>query len=340
MVMMMVMMMIVMGCNSGGVGGGEGAAGVEGRGLNEVISSSRQVFLETFLSFSDLLKGIFGITADTTKKAVGERLDKVGEAVNVAKSKLEGLKITDNYNVIKAKADGIITKAIDTLKKIVDGVSKIKGATDTANDKIASAIGDAEDASPADKESVKGLIEGISMICEASRGVGIDFKGDANKIIADSKEIGKLFGATANANEAKALSGANRAVIAVSGADILAAIEAAKDSTSKNAGDINAATNAYDIAIATKNHADAHNDVKTNASVLAAGLALRGMAKDGKLATVANHAPKEGINAVLSRAVSKIVNEIMFNIRRTVDKCLKDVNDCIEENFSSEVKSK
>ncbi|WP_038358590.1 variable large family protein [Borrelia hispanica] len=337
---MIVMMMVVMGCNSGGVKEGKGISGGVGSGLNEVISGARQVFLETFLSFNDLLKGAFGITADTTKEAVGERLGKVGEAVNVVKSKLEGLKIAENYSFIKDKADSIITKAIGILEKLINGASKIKNATGSAVGKIASVTGDTDNAEPADIESTKNLIAGISLICESAKEVGIGLKGNANKTIADSKEIGKLFNQTANANDSKALDGAGRAVSSASGADILAAIEAVKDKSSVAAGNINAAKNAYDIAIANKSNSDITDNVKTNASAIAAGLALRAMAKNGKLATHATNAPGQAVNAVLIGAVGKTVNEIVSTIRRTVDQCLKDVNDCLEEYSSSEVKSK
>ncbi|AFI32105.1 variable large family protein [Borrelia crocidurae] len=335
--MVMMVVMMVMGCNSGGVKGGGGSEG--GSDLSGIISSARKEFLDAFLSFGELLKDVLGFNLDTTKKEVGEHLGNVGEAVNVVKGKLESLKSNVQFNLIKDKADGIITKAIDTLKKIVDGVSKIKGATGGANDKIASATADNNDAVPADTVSVKSLVEGISIIYEAAKEVKVDSKGNADKTIADSKEIAKLFNVTGNV-AATGLKAANVALNAASGADILAAIEAVKAGTSKPAGQISAAKDAYDIAVATKNDTDASVDVREKGSVIAAGLALRGMAKDGKLATKATDAPHEGINAVLSRAVSKTVNEIMFNIRRTVDKCLKDVNDCIEENFNSEVKSK
>ncbi|UPA11359.1 variable large family protein (plasmid) [Borrelia parkeri] len=331
---------LLLSCGSGQQAADAGKTGSEkGTGsLSEVIASSRQLFLDAFVSFGNLLKEAFGLTADTTKKAVGERLGKVGEAVKIAKDKLEELKGNEQFNLIKDKAESTINKAIDTLRKIVEGASKIKDATGSANGKVGGNVGDTEDAEKADAASVKGLVEGISMIYEAAKEVGVDLKGNANKQIEDSKEVGNLFNATANVTDAKALSGASKAVIAASGADILAAIEAVKD-TSKPAGQITAATNAFEIAIANKSNGNATH-VQTNASAIAAGLALRAMAKDGKLATKANDAPKEGINAVLIGVVGKTVNEIVSIVRRTVDKCLKDVDDCIKEDSSSVVKAK
>ncbi|UPA15704.1 variable large family protein [Borrelia turicatae] len=320
--------------------GKTGTAGGEQQGtgsLSEVISSARQLFLDAFVSFGNLLKGVLGLTVDTTKKEVGEQLGRLGEAVQVVKDKLEGLKGNEQFNLIKDKADSVITKAIGILKKIVEGASKIKDATVDAGDKVANAV-DAGSANPADKKSVTDLVEGINLIYEAAKAVGVESKGTADKKIADSKEVGKLFNDTGNVGDGNALKGANVALNAASGADILSAIEAVKDK-SDVAGNIDQAKNAYDIAIANKNHGNATH-VQTNASAIAAGLALRAMAKNGKLATAANHAPKEGINAVLIGAVSKTVDEIVSTIRRTVDKCLKDIDDCIKEDSSSEVKSK
>ncbi|AHH11792.1 Variable major outer membrane lipoprotein (plasmid) [Borrelia coriaceae ATCC 43381] len=175
------------------------------------------------------------------------------------------------------------------------------------------------------------------MIYEAAKAVGTEPKGDAKKAIAYSKEFGNLFKDTDEANNANALAGANRPVHTVSGADILAAIGEVKD-ISKGADDIANAKNAYEIAIANKNNGNATH-VQANASVIAAGLALKAMAKDGKLATNAN-APHEGINSVLSIAVSETVNEIIFTIRRTIDKCLKNVSDCIKSDSTNELKAK
>ncbi|AHH04420.1 Variable major outer membrane lipoprotein (plasmid) [Borrelia nietonii YOR] len=338
----LITLFLLLSCGSGQQpqAGKDGEAATGGKSLSAVIASSRQLFLYAFVSFGNLLKETFGLTADTTKKAVGEQLGKVGEAVKIAKDKLEELKGNEQFDLIKDKAETTIIKAIDTLGKIVEGARKIKDATGSANGKVGGNVGDTEDAAPANTASVKGLVEGINLIYEAAKEAGTEPKGNANKTIDDSKEIAKLFKGTGDVGgDAKALSGARRAVIAASGADILAVIEAAKD-TSKQAGNISAAKNAYDIAVATKDDTNAHDDIKTNASAIAAGLALRAMAKDGKLATVATHAPGQAVSAVLIGVVGKTVNEIVSIVRKTVDKCLKDIFDCIKEDSSSVVKSK
>ncbi|WP_434757133.1 variable large family protein (plasmid) [Borrelia puertoricensis] len=339
---LLITLFLLLSCGSGqqsvdAANGGGAATG--GSSLSSVISSSRQLFLDAFVAFGGLLKEAFGITADTTKKSVGEQLGEVGDAVKVVKDKLEGMKENEQFNLIKDKAETTITKAIDILKKIVEGTNKIKEATKDAGDKIASATADNNDAKQADAASVKGLVEGFNLIYGAAKDAGTEPKGDANKPIADSKEIGNLFNATANAADATALKAAHVALNAASGADILAAIEAAKGSTSNNAADITAAKDAFDIAVANKKEGNAHADVREKGPVIAAGLALKAMAKDGKLAT-SNNAPKDGINAVLIGVVSKTVNEIVSTIRKTVDKCLKDIDDCIKKDPSSEVKSK
>ncbi|ASJ27656.1 variable large family protein [Borrelia turicatae] len=337
----LISLFLLLSCGSGQLQAGkDGEAATGGSSLSAVISISRQLFLDAFVSFGNLLKGLLGLTVDTTKKEVGEQLGKLGEAVQLVKVKLEELKGNEQFNLIKDKAESTINKAIGTLGKIFEGASKIKDATGSANGKVGGKVDDTENAAPANTESVKGLVEGINLIYEAAKEIGVDLKGNANKQIEDSKEIAKLFKDTGDVGaDAKALSGAKRAVIAASGSDILAAIEAAKD-TSKQAGNISAAKNAYDIAVANKDNTDAGADVRDKGPVIAAGLALRAMAKDGKLATVATHAPGQAVNAVLIGVVGKTVNEIVSIVRRTVDKCLKDVDDCIKEDSSSVVKAK
>ncbi|UPA17501.1 variable large family protein (plasmid) [Borrelia coriaceae] len=307
------------------------------------ISNLRQIFLDVFASFGDMLKDPFGITAATTKKSVGEQLGKVGEAVKSAKSKLESIKSGSGYDLIKDKAETLIAKAIKTLKKIVNGTNKIKEATKDADDQIANAGSSNADAVKADETSVKNLVKGISMVYEASKDADVAPKGDARKATgSDCKAVGKLFG-TNGSLAGSELKAANVALNVASGADILAAIEAAnKDGQEKPASTINLAKDAYDIAIANNSGSNDAEDaaVKQNASVIVAGLALKAMARGGKLAINTTHAPQEGVNAVLSRAVGKTVSEIVFTIRRTVDKCLKDVSECIKENSTSNEKSK
>ncbi|WP_330730460.1 variable large family protein [Borrelia turicatae] len=322
---LLMILFLLLSCGSGqqAVDAANGGAAATGeKSLSSVISSARQLFLDAFVSFGELLKEAFGLTADTTKKEVGEQLGKLGEAVQLAKDRLEELKGNEQFNLIKDKVESTINKAIDTLGKIVEGASKIKDATGSANGKV----GDTEDAAPANTVSVKGLVEGFNLIYEAAKEAGTEPKGNANKTIDDSKEIAKLFKGTGDVgDDAKALSGARRA-----------AIEAVKDKDDA-AAQMSVAKNAYDIAIANKSNGNVTH-VQTNASAISAGLALRAMAKGGKLATKANDAPKDGINAVLIGVVSKTVNEIISTIRRTVDKCLRDIDDCIKEDSSSVVK--
>ncbi|WP_051428605.1 variable large family protein [Borrelia coriaceae] len=303
------------------------------------ISNLRQGFLDIFASFGDLLKDTFGITAVTTKKGVGEQLGKIGDATNSAKTKLESIKLDESYNLIKDKAETLITKAIDILGKIVDGATKIKDAT-VDDSPVGGKVTDTENAEPAEEKSVKGLIEGINLIYEVSKGVGTAPKGNDKKKIADSKEVAELFNLTSNVNSnTKALDGINRAVSAASGADILAAIRVVKDKKAV-AVDIQNAKDAYDIAIANKSNSNiSDGEVNTNASAIAAGLALKAMVKGGKLATKATHAPGQAVNTVLIGIVDKTVNEIVSTIRRTVDRCLKDVSNCIKVDSTSELKA-
>ncbi|AHH11457.1 variable large family protein (plasmid) [Borrelia coriaceae] len=296
------------------------------------ISNLRQNFLDIFTSFSDMFTDAFGITTETTKKQVGEHLGKVGDAVQAVKGKLENIKADENFDLIKDKAESIIIKAIETLGKIVEGTNKIKVATKDANGPIGGHTTDNQSAVQAIKASVEGLVEGISMIYRTAKEANIDSKGEAKKTITNVQAVGKLFGTNSEVNggNGSELKAAHIALTAVSGADILAAIDAVKDQSGVP-GNIDAATNAFEMAIA--NASGANNitgDVNTNASAIAAGIALKAMAQNGKLATVATHAPGKEVNALLIETVTKTLNELLSTIRRTVDKCLKDVSDLIK----------
>ncbi|AHH04491.1 Variable outer membrane protein (plasmid) [Borrelia nietonii YOR] len=104
----------------------------------------------------------------------------------------------------------------------------------------------------------------------------------------DKKKIGKLFGGkNGDANggaEDKHTAAASASIGAVSGADILKAIAAA-DPSAKRDGKINEASDAAALALAKGTSADNEDQIKDSArkdAIIAAGIALRAMAKDDK----------------------------------------------------------
>ncbi|WP_419255393.1 variable large family protein [Borreliella afzelii] len=143
-------------------------------------------------------------------------------------------------------------------------------------------------AGAADKDSVNGIAKGIKAIVEAV--------GGAEKLTAAAAtgegniDAGKLFFGKKEANnggEAKDASKAAGAVSAVSGEQIIKAIvdaagKADKDQEGKKAGD---AENPIEAAIGEADDADAAAFEKMKKDdQIAAAIALRGMAKDGKFA--------------------------------------------------------
>ncbi|MCR8876715.1 variable large family protein, partial [Borreliella burgdorferi] len=140
-------------------------------------------------------------------------------------------------------------------------------------------------AKAADKDSVTGIAKGIKEIVEAAGG------SEKLKVAAakgeNNKEAGKLFGkAGADAGDSEAASKAAGAVSAVSGEQILSAIVKAAGEADQDGEKPGDATNPIAAAIGKgneENGADFGDGMKKDDQI-AAAIALRGMAKDGKFA--------------------------------------------------------
>ncbi|AHH14401.1 variable large family protein, partial [Borrelia hermsii] len=120
---------------------------------------------------------------------------------------------------------------------------------------------------------------------------------------------------------------ASASIGAVSGADILKAI--AKSGEAATAGDIkiNEAKNAAEIAATNK--ADT-KEAKQKDAVIAAGIALRAMAKDGKFAAkTGEDKSAHAINGVAASSVGKTLSTLIIAIRNTVDSGLKKINEAL-----------
>lgn len=314
-----------MGCNS------EGSAGASGdtkTAFLESISNLGKGFLDIFVAFGDMVSGTLGIKADTTKGQIGAYFTKIAETMGKVKEKLKGLESNANYEKIKGKVD----EFVKTIESIEAGANKAaSGASDGA------AIGDVVEANAGtsvDEKSVKSLVEGIKAIVDLVIKEG-DEKADKTKPLAADKEgIGKLFGdknEDGKGAEEKHVAAANASIGAVSGADILKAIAAANASAGKD-GKVKDAKDAAGLALA-KGTGD-ENDAKLGASIqkdaiIAAGIALRAMAKEGKFIvkdTGDNKTEAEGAKGVAANAVGKVLNTLTIAIRNTVDEGLKEIN--------------
>ncbi|AHH07188.1 Variable outer membrane protein (plasmid) [Borrelia crocidurae DOU] len=152
---------------------------------------------------------------------------------------------------------------------------------------------------------------------------------------ADKKNIGKLFGAKTSADsgaEEKHIAAASASVGAVTGADILKAIAAA-NVDAKGGGKVKEATDAAGLALAKGTGTDNDDQIKDETrkdAIIAAGVALRAMAKDGKFIVKDNADKKteaESAKGVASSSVGKMLSTLIIAIRDRVDSGLSKIKE-------------
>ncbi|AHH07629.1 Variable outer membrane protein (plasmid) [Borrelia crocidurae DOU] len=305
--------------------------------LSEMVNLGKG-FMEVFVSFGDMITGTLGIKAETKKSEIGKYFSDIEKTMKTTKVKLrEILEKNGQYEKVRKVVEEFISGIID---KIESGAKEAaKGATD--DDVIGGATADAgQDAVPAEASSVNLLIKGMKEI------VGVVLKNDegnaeATKTAVDEqKTIAKLFGNTKN-NGTDAIAAAVSASIgAISGADILKAIASSGDASDVA---IDKATNASSIAIAKKEDKEDLDAAAKKDAVIVAGIALRGMAKGGKLAAKNEAKSANAVNGVVSSAVNKTLSTLIIAIRNTVDSGLKKINETLatikQENKVSEAVS-
>ncbi|MCR8876419.1 variable large family protein (plasmid) [Borreliella burgdorferi] len=211
----------------------------------------------------------------------------------------------------KGKAEGAIKGASELLDKLVTAVKTAEGAS-SGTDAIGEVVADA--AKAADKDSVKGIAKGIKEIVEAA--------GGSEKLkVAAAKEgnekAGKLFGKVgdaAHAGDSEAASKAAGAVSAVSGEQILSAIVTAAGAAEQEGKKPAEAKNPIAAAIGkgNENGAEFKDEMKKDDQI-AAAIALRGMAKDGKFAVKKDNNEKgkaEGAIKEVSELLDKLVTAV------------------------------
>ncbi|XXG16425.1 variable large family protein (plasmid) [Borrelia puertoricensis] len=289
------------------------------------IANLGKGFLDVFTSLSDMIAGTFGINAETKKSDIGNYFTSIETTMTSVKKKLQDqVAKNGNYSKLKTVVDTFIT---NTLDKIAAGAKEAaKGAT--GDDKIGGATKDSgQDPAPADAESVNALVKGIKTIVD----VVLKDKGNAGatKTGDDKKDIGKLFEKKDSGTETEAAK-ASASIGAVTGADILQAI-ARSGETADNSKNIEAATDAASIAAAKKE--DDKKEIKNAAkkdAVIAAGIALRAMAKDGKFAAKSNEEKSaNAVNGIAANAVGKTLSTLIIAIRNTVDSGLRTISNAL-----------
>ncbi|AHH13199.1 Variable outer membrane protein (plasmid) [Borrelia hermsii YBT] len=315
----MTLFMVLVSCNSGGV-----AEDPKTVYLTSIANLGKG-FLDVFVTFGDMVAGAFGIKADTKKSDIGKYFTDIEKTMTTVKKKLQDeVANNGNYEKVKTVVDKFI---IGTLDKIAEGAKEAaKGAT--GSDVIGNAVKN-EDAVPAEVASVNSLVKGIKEI------VGVvlkDNEGDAaatKTADAEKKSVGKLFGEKANDGTETQAAAANASIGAVTGADILQAI--AKSDVVSNDPKIENAKNAADIAAAKQeSQKDLTIDSAKKDAVIAAGIALRAMAKGGKfVAKTGEDKSAHAVNGAAASAVGKTLSTLIIAIRNTVDSGLKTINEAL-----------
>ncbi|AOW96279.1 variable large family protein [Borrelia miyamotoi] len=308
---------LIIGCNNGG---GEDPQKV----FLTSIANLGKGFLDVFVTFGDMITGAFGIKAETKKSDVGKYFTSIAETMESVKKKLQDeVAANGNYEKVKTVVDKFIT---GTLDKIASGAKEAsKGATtDTA---IGNAVKDQE-AAPAEVASVNALVKGIKEI------VGVvlkDGEGDAGATKTgntEQKSIGKLLGKKDDGTEAHAAA-ANASIGAVTGVDILQAIAKSGEAGTSEIK-IEEAKNVAEIAAAKKDDDKEFGDtLKDKDAVIAGGIALRAMAKDGKFAAKNDDKSANAVNGAAASAVNKTLSSLIIAIRNTVDSGLKKINEAL-----------
>nr|QBK62552.1 hypothetical protein EZU67_05205 [Borrelia miyamotoi]QBK66301.1 hypothetical protein EZU70_04895 [Borrelia miyamotoi] len=303
-------------------------------------------FLDVFVTFGDMITGAFGIKAETKKSDVGKYFADIEKTMTSVKNKLNTVVAENsNYPKVKEVVDQFITGILD---KIAKGAKiAASGATDGVS--IGGVVKSDSAGNGPDTESMKNLVVGIKEIVDLVIKEG-DGQADKTKPVDDDKKkIGKLFGAKTDANngaEDKHVAAASASIGAVSGADILKAIAAANADAKKD-GKVKDATDAAALALAKGTSTDNEDQLGDSAkkdAIIAAGIALRAMAKDGKFIvkdTAANKTEAESAKGVAASAVGKTLSTLIIAIRNTVDSGLKTINEVLatvkQEDKSVEV---
>ncbi len=176
------------------------------------------------------------------------------------------------------------------VKAATEAATAASGGTGDMIGKVVKVANAGAAAKGGDATSVNGIADGIKGIVEAAKKSGVDGLKDvqAAKEEEKNKDAGKLFTGKKDAGgAAKEAEKAAAAVSGVSGEQILSAIVTAAGAADQDGEKPADATNPIAAAIGkgnADNGADFGKDEMKKDDQIAAAIALRGMAKDGKFA--------------------------------------------------------
>nr|ADJ40008.1 vls2 [synthetic construct] len=301
-------------------------------------------FLDVFTSFGGLVAEAFGFKSDPKKSdvktyftTVAAKLEKTKTDLNSLPKEKSDISSTtgkpDSTGSVGTAVEGAIKEVSELLDKLVKAVKTAEGAS-SGTAAIGEVVADADAAKVADKASVKGIAKGIKEIVEAAGG-SEKLKAVAAAKGENNKGAGKLFGkaGAGNAGDSEAASKAAGAVSAVSGEQILSAIVKAAGEAAQDGKKPGEAKNPIAAAIGKGNEDGAEfKDEMKKDDQIAAAIALRGMAKDGKFAVKNDEKGKaEGaIKGAAESAVRKVLGAITGLIGDAVSSGLRKVGDSVK----------
>nr|ADJ40014.1 vls8 [synthetic construct] len=301
-------------------------------------------FLDVFTSFGGLVAEAFGFKSDPKKSdvktyftTVAAKLEKTKTDLNSLPKEKSDISSTtgkpDSTGSVGTAVEGAIKGASELLDKLVKAVKTAEGAS-SGTAAIGEVVDNAGAAKAADKDSVKGIAKGIKEIVEAA--------GGSEKLKAaaaegeNNKKAGKLFGKVDGAaGDSEAASKAAGAVSAVSGEQILSAIVKAAGEAEQDGEKPEDAKNPIAAAIGKGNGdgAEFDQDEMKKDDQIAAAIALRGMAKDGKFAVKGNNEKEKAEGAIkgaAESAVRKVLGAITGLIGDAVSSGLRKVGDSVK----------
>ncbi|AHH11251.1 Variable outer membrane protein (plasmid) [Borrelia coriaceae ATCC 43381] len=279
------------------------------------------------LLFLIYITNTFGIKADTPKSDIGKYFTAIEKTMTLVKEKLQA-EVAQNGNYVKVKT--VIDKFIaETLDKISEG-AKTAASGATGDGKIGDAVA-GQNAIPADANSVNALVKGVKTIVDIVLKKGEGDAGATKTGDSEKQSIGKLFGQGSGGSDGDEThaAAASASIGAVTGTDILQAIANSGDTTS--AATIATAKHAADIAAAKQETSQiiTTTEAKKDA-VIAAGIALRAIAKSGKFTVkIGEDKSANAINGAAANAVNKVLSTLIIAIRNTVDSGLKTISETL-----------
>ncbi|AHH07886.1 hypothetical protein BCD_1820 (plasmid) [Borrelia crocidurae DOU] len=283
-----------------------------------------------FYFFWEMVGSVLGLKTDSKKSDVAAYFKTVQDTVQGAKDGLNkivaDMKKESNPNA--AATETAVGKLVsETLDKIIEGAKTASEAIGDASELIGNVAAQNNGGAPGE---VKSLIKGIKYIVgvvlkEGNAEAGDNKKAEDGSTARNNDGASKLFinGNVGAADAAKkSSSDGEKAVGAVTGADILQAMIKDDGNASK---------------LAVNNAAQVAGVASPKDAELAGGIALRAMAKGGQFAnaTAVDADYTAAVKGVATSSVTKVLDTLTIAIRRAMDLGLKNVREAIKINANA-----